>query len=112
MRLHIRPDQVSVVVLFPLEQLSVPPLHESLQVGTSWGGHGDLVAVGPDLQTHQSDEGPQGFVGLQNRRRDERRRRPQHRTSPQKLNLTMFTKLTISKSLFLTAVASRFSFSY
>lgn len=63
---------MSIVMLFPLEQLIVPPLHESIQVGTSWGGHRDLITIGPDLQTHQSNEGLQWFVGLESRRAEER----------------------------------------
>lgn len=59
-----QPDEMSVVVLLSLQQLRVSPLHERIQVGAGWGGHGDQVSIGPDLQTHQGDEGPQRLVGL------------------------------------------------
>lgn len=54
-----------VVMLFPFHQLRVSPLHESIQVSPSWGGHRDQVPIGPDLQPHQSNEGPQWLVCLQ-----------------------------------------------
>lgn len=60
----IIPDQVCVVVLLSLHQLRVSPLHEGVQGGPSWGGHRDQVPVGPDLQPHQSNESPEGLVGL------------------------------------------------
>lgn len=53
-----------VVVLLPLEQLSVPPLHEGSQVSPSWGSDADQVSGRPYLQTHQGDEGSQGLVDL------------------------------------------------
>lgn len=53
-----------VVVLLPLEQLRVPPLHEGVQVVSGRGGDADQVPVGPDLQAHQGDEGPQRLVDL------------------------------------------------
>lgn len=55
---------MGVVVLLSLQQLGVSPLHEPVQVGAGRGGHGDQVPIGPDLQTHQGDEGPQRLVGL------------------------------------------------
>lgn len=55
---------MGVVVLLSLQQLRVSPLHEPVQVGAGRGGHGDQVPIGPDLQTHQGDEGPQRLVGL------------------------------------------------
>lgn len=64
------PDEVGVVMLLPLHQLRVSPAGESIQVGPSWGGHRDLVTVGPDLQPHQSDEGPQRLVDLRATRRE------------------------------------------
>lgn len=54
-----------VVMLFPFHQLRVSPLHERIQVGPGRGGHRDLVTIGPDLKTHQSNEGPQGLICLQ-----------------------------------------------
>lgn len=59
-----RPDEMGVVMLLPFHQLRVPPVGESIQVSPSWGGHRDLVTIGPDLQPHQSDEGPQRLVDL------------------------------------------------
>lgn len=56
---------MSVVMLFPFHQVGVSPLHESIQVGSGRGGHCDQVLAGPDLQPHQSNEGPQGLVCLQ-----------------------------------------------
>lgn len=53
-----------VVVFLPLEQLSVPPLHEGVQIGSGWGSDADQVPGGPDLQAHQGDESPQGLVDL------------------------------------------------
>lgn len=103
------PDQMSVVVLLPLEQLVVPPPHEGVQAGPRGGGDGDLVPAGPHLRPHQSDEGLQGSVGLQTGGAVSRpTSTPARGTSA----LTMLTKLTISNILFLTASSSRFSFSY
>lgn len=53
-----------VVVLRPLQQLRVPPPHEGVQVGSGWRRDADQVSVGPDLQAHQGDEGPQRLVDL------------------------------------------------
>lgn len=53
-----------VVVLLPLEQLRVPPLHEGVQVDSGRRRDADQVSVGPDLQAHQGDEGPQRLVDL------------------------------------------------
>lgn len=55
---------MGVVMLLPFHQLRVSPAGESIQVSPSWGGHRDLVTTGPDLQPHQSDEGPQRLVNL------------------------------------------------
>lgn len=54
-------------MLLPFQQLRVSPGGESIQVSPSWGGHRDLVTIGPDLQPHESDEGPQRLVDLRAR---------------------------------------------
>lgn len=55
---------MGIVIWLPFQQVIVPPVHESVQVCPSRRGHIDQVTAGPDLQPHQSDEGPQGLVCL------------------------------------------------
>lgn len=106
---------MSIVVFRPLYQLRVPPLHEGVQVSSSWRSHCDLVTVGPDLQSHQGDEGPQGFIGLLTAIAlavDKQKQETLDFPNCSNVTLTMLTKLTTSKILFLSLFLSSFIFLY
>lgn len=75
-----QPDEMGVVVLLSLQQVRVSPSHEPIQVRAGRGGHGDQVPIGPDLQTHQGDEGPQRLVGLGGALQTNREKRNIHST--------------------------------